>query len=377
MATTAPNQIPSGSYDGGAVSVVVSNRSSSDPRPGAFFDQNFAAAAPVHFHELDDKKFLGLFSRRWYGSSRPTDATDPNLFSSYTEDNSPSWAIFDGSNGNHLSIPGQYGINPPTGISCDSRVLVGACSRANSYLYMLQSYTVSGTKFGVVSHFHIDPNTWQVNLVGEEKISSIVVGAETIVFDRGIKHNVSYLHFAGRDSLNRVYLARKNWGFAGKALKTEYQSDKGWTEDPLKIKPLKTSGGYLTSAGPIGFGEYRGKVWASVVGNNSGVMTAQFYTSSGLWDAWTPENRPYPLGTEGTSYLGGTAYLQPMLRAHPSRLSPSCVTGIPLLYVTKKASGGNTAIDITWDLWPVPAQSATRKFTSEAMLKVTSATTAT
>jgi hypothetical protein len=237
---------------------------------------------------------------------------------------------------------------------------------------MLQSYTVSGTKFGVVSHFHIDPNTWQVNLVGEEKLSNIVVGSETIVFDRGIKYNLSFLHFAGRDSLNRVYLARKNWGFAGKVPTTEYQSDKGWTDDPSKITPLRTPGGYLTSAGPISFGEYRGKIWASVVKNSSGAMTAQLYTSSGLWDTWTPDNNPYALGTEGTSYLGGTAYLQPMLRANPSRLGPSCITGIPLLCTTKRASGGNTAIDIAWDLWPVIAQNANRIFTSEAVLEVTS-----
>ncbi len=355
MATYAFNQVPLNSHDDSAVSVAVSNRSATDSRPGAFFSGDFAAVAPVHFHALGGGKFFGIFAQRWYAITRPSNASDPNLFDSYEVDSQPSWAIFDGINGNAYPIPGQSPINPETEIPYDTRSVVSACSRTNNYLYLMQSYTKSGNTFGVISHFHISPVTGEVNLVGEDTIPTVVVGGETITFNRGVKHTITYLNFVGTDSTGKVYYARKNWGWIGRSTKIEYQSDKGWTEDYSKLVPLKTSdGGYLTTAGPVSFADYRGKTWISTVKNNSGTMTAQLYVSSGsLWDVWKPDNYPYPLGTVGTTYLGGTAYLQPMLRANATAVPPTCVTGIPMVIATKVISGDNEGINLSWDLWPI------------------------
>lgn len=372
MATSPPIQVPAHSYDDSAVSVVVANRNSADPRPGAFFDSDFAAASPVYFHVLGGGKVFGVFSERWYSAA--TDSSDPILFSDYAVDANPSWAIFDGANGHHLSVPGQYGINPPTGISPD-RKLMGACSRTNSYLYLLQSATVSGETFGIVSHYHINPVTWQVNLLGEDKLSNVSVGEETVIFDLGVKYNSIYLTFIGRDSQNRLYLARKNWGHIGQVPKVEYQSDKGWSEDHSKLVPLRTPTGTLTSAGPVSFADYRGRSYMAVVLDDAGEMSAQVYSSGGLWDSWTPQKNPYYLGTQGTSYLGGTVYLQPALRANPPVVSSSAVTGIPLVYAKKKTSGDNAGIEIVWDLWPI-SNNSVPVISGEASLNVMTTETA-
>lgn len=374
MATSPPIQVPAHSYDDSAVSVVVANRNSTDPRPGAFFDSDFSAASPVYFHVLGGGKIFGVFSQRWHSVTLPTDAVDPILFGEYTVDTNPSWAIFDGANGHHLSVPGQYGVNPPTGIASD-RTLMGACSRTNTYLYLLQSATVSGESFGVVSHYHINSVTWQVNLIGEDKLSSVIVGDETVVFDLGIKYNSIYLTFVGRDSQDRLYLARKNWGHIGQVPKVEYQSDKGWSEDHTKLVPLRTPSGPLTSVGPVSFADYRGRAYMAVVLEDAGEMSAQVYSSSGLWDLWTPLKNPYYLGTQGTSYLGGTAYLQPALRANPPIVSSSAVTGIPLVYAKKKISGDNAGIDISWDLWPI-SNNSVPAISGESSLAVTADKTA-
>lgn len=352
MATSPPIQVPVHSYDDGAVSVVVANRSSTDSRPGAFLDTDFSAVAPVYFHALGGGKFLGVFAERWHSVTRHD--TDPNLFTDYAVDSEPSWAIFDGSNGHRLNIAGHYGLNPPTKVSVESRVLTGACGRTNTYLYLMQSATANADTFGVISHYHINTVTWQVNLVGEEKLSNVSVGEETVIFDLGVKYNAIYLTFVGRDSQNRLYLARKNWGHIGQApKKMEYQTDKGWTEDPSRLVPLRTPAGALTSVGPVSFADYRGRAYMSVVSEESGEMSAQVYSSCGLWDAWTPLKNPYYLGTQGTSYMGGTAYLQPSLRANSSMVSASAITGIPMVYATKNISGSDTGIDLTWDLWPI------------------------
>jgi hypothetical protein len=369
VSVSRANQNSIASYDVAGVSTIFSTRTTSDSRPGAFFDADFSAVVPTYFHQMDQEHYLGLFSRRWYGATRPTNATSHNFFSAYSIDASPSWAIFNASNGHHLPIPGQFGINPPTAVPYSSRVLVGACSKGSVYLYMLQSYNASGETFGVVSLFNTNSDVWNVNLVGEEKIPNIVVGSEKIIFDRGIRCTDTHLNFAGRDSLNRVYLARKEWGFVGKFLKFEYQSEAGWTEDPLKIKPLKTPTGDLVSAGPISFCNYGGKVWASVVVDNSpAAMGAQVYGCRGMWEAWVPENLPYSLG-QGTSYIGGLCF-QPMLRADPSKVGETCTTAIPLTYATVQTTGSNSALNVSWDLWPVPVYGLDRKLSSEAVLDV-------
>lgn len=370
-------QVPPSSYDDSAVSVAVADRSTTDYRAGAFFTEDFAAVSPVYFHNLGGGKFFGIFAQRWHTATRPSNVSDPNLFNSYTVDSEPSWAIFDGVNGNRYAIPGQSPTNPDTDISYDTRSVVAACSRTSNYLYLLQSFTESGSTFGVVSHFHISPLTGEVNLVGEQSIPNVVTADEQMVtFNRGVKYNITYLTFVGTDSSGKIYYARKNWGSIGRLGKIEYQSDKGWTEDYSKIAPLKTSGGYLTTAGPVSFADYRGKTWISTVKNDGGTMTAQLYVSSGaLWDVWTPDHHPYPLGTQGTTYMGGTAYLQPMLRANASAVAPSCVTGIPLVYATKVISGDNSSIKINWDLWPIKS-SGLPSTSSEASLSVNSESTA-
>ena len=376
MATSAPNQVPLDSYDDSAVSIVVSDRSATDSRPGSFFTSDFAAVSPVHFHALGGGRFFGVFAERWHTTTRPSGASNPNLFDSYEVDSQPSWAIFDGINGNRYPIPGQSAINPETSISHDTRSVVAACGRTGNYLYLLQSFTSSGTTFGVIAHYHINDLTGEVNLVGEQAIPNIEIDSETIVFNRGVKYNITYLTFVGTDSSGKIYYARKNWGTIGRAGKIEYQSDRGWTEDHSKIAPLKASSGYLVTHGPVSFADYRGKTWISTVQNNSGTMTAQLYTSSGaLWDHWKPDNYPYPLGEEGSTYLGGTAYLQPMLRGNPSVVAPTCITGLPMVYATKVIDGDNEGIKINWDLWPIKS-SGVPTTSSTASLSVNSDATA-
>lgn len=375
MATTISSSgISPESLDAHGISISVSDRQASAPLHGSFCDSDFATAVPVHFHNLDGTKFIGLFSQRWHAAPRTT--TDPNSFSSHTVDSSPSWAAFDGLNGHHYSIAGQYGPNPTTKVSYDSRVLTGACSRNSTYLYLMQRYTSGGATFGVVSHFHINPLTWQMNLLGEEVISDITVGSQKVSFGQGIKYEDPYLIFAGTDASGNVYLARKNWGYIGGPQKTEYQSGRGWSQDPSQALPLKTStGASLTSAGPVSFGSYRSKTWISVLENNSGEMTAKIYGSSGLWDSWAIENSAsYNLGTSGSTYLGGTVCFQPVLRPNTARVSETCISAIPIVYAVRNVS--NTSINIKWDLWPVPISGSRRIISTGASLGVSVGVTA-
>jgi hypothetical protein len=378
MATTFSTGGPAvESLDAHGISVSVSPN-------GSFFDSDFAAAIPVHFHNLDGKKFLGVFSQRWHSGSRSS--SDPNMFSAYTVDSSPSWAVFDGINGQHYNIAGQFGPNPPTKISHSSRVLTGACSHNNSYLFLMQRHTANGSTFGVVSHFHIHPLTWQVSLIAEEAISDIYVGTSKIAvtFGQGIKYEGSYLIFAGSDSLGRIYMARKNWGklggsqkrapsrgYAGVSQSLEYLSDKGWSQDSTSALPIKdVDGAYITSAGPVSFGSHRSTTWISVLENAAGVMTARVYESSGLWSSWTKQGSAYGLGTVGSTYLGGTVFFQPVLRPNASRLSETCVSAIPVVYSTKGISGSNSSISTRWDLWPVPISGKRRAISADANLGV-------
>lgn len=376
MATSASIQKPDTSYDANAVSIVVSDRSSSDARPGSFFSSDFAAVSPVHFHPLGDGKVMGVFAKRWHGATRPENSNDPNLFEDYEVDELPSWTIFDQSNGNHYSIPGQSGINTPASGTYSSRVAVGGCSRTNSYVYLLQSVVKGGVTSGLISHYHINPVTWQVNLLGEEELASVQLGSETVTFNLGVKHNITYLTFVGKNSLGQLFLARKNWGFIGSPGAVEYQGERGWSEDPSNLFPLKSSSGFLTSAGPVSMAEHQKRTFMSVVEEDDGEMSARIYTSVGLWDAWSPLNHPYPLGTQGSSYLGGTAYLQQALRANPLLLSTSGLNGIPLVYALKRTSEGGAAISIKWDLWPITVPGASRSIAGDASLDASVAPTA-
>ena len=378
MATRASQQVPSYSYDDDAVSVSVSNRSSSDPRPGSFLSGDFAAVSPVYFHNLGGGKYFGVFSRRWHSVSYPHGASDPNMFSSYAEDTTPSWAIFDGKNGHRSIIPGHGSNNITTNVS-GTRTLSGACGRANSYLYVLQSCTSGGTTNGVISHYFINPVIGQVNLLGEETIPNATVNGETVVFDRGVKYGPTYLNFVGHGlTSGKMYLSRKNWGRIGTAASPiEYQGAKGWLTDPSTAAPLVDSTGTpLTTAGPVSFADYQGRTWMSTTQNSSGVMTSQIYSSAGLWEGWTPQGQPYPLGTTGSSYLGGTAHLQPSLRANQARVGATSVSGIPVCWATKSSSGSNSGISIHWDLWPVNVPNAARLVTAGANLTVSPAPSA-
>lgn len=359
MATSPPDQIPESSCDASAVSIVVSNRSMTDPRLGAFANDDFAAFSPVYFQQLTANKFLGVFSQRWYDATLPANPTNPNLFSSRSIDSAPSWAIFDGANGNHYEIEGHYGFNPPTRIGNTGRTLIGACSRTNTYLYLLQSFTnnvtvdgiVTAVTFGVVSHYHINPVTWQVSLLTEDTIPSVTLDSgATVTFNKGIKYENPYVVFYGSDSSGNLYCARKNWGRIGSTIyPMEYQSDRGWGTSSSSLMPLKsTNGTNLTTAGPVSVITYHKNSYMSVVKNNSGQISAQVYCSKGLFDPWRPVNAPYSLGTSGTTYLGGTAYFQPALQPHPSLAS---VGGVPIVYSTKAVSGSNQGISISWDLW--------------------------
>lgn len=375
MATTFSSGAPAtGSYDAHGISVSVSPT-------GSFFDSEFAAAIPIHFHNLDGTKFLGVFSQRWHSVSRST--TDPTMFTSYTVDSSPSWAVFDGINGQHYSISGQYGPNPPTKIAYASRILTGACSHNNTYLFLMQRYTDSvGSTFGVVSHFHINPLTWQVSLLAEEQISDIYVGtSKTVVtFGKGIRYEGYYLIFAGTDSSGNIYLARKNWGYIGGPQKLEYLSDRGWGQDSTTAVPIKdVDGTNITSAGPVSFGSYRSKTWISVLENTAGVMTAQVYGSSGLWNSWTQETtqQPYALGTVGSTYMGGTVCFQPVLRPNTDRVSETCISAIPIVYSVQGVSGSNRSINTKWDLWPVPVSGSRRIISIGASLEVSASSSST
>jgi hypothetical protein len=370
--------VPETSYDSAGISIVMSNRSATDPRLGSFFDGDFDAAVPIHFQRLEGDRFMGVFSERWSSGVRPTNPADPNLFATYTIDTKPSWAIFDAVNGNHYQIPAQEGLNPPTRIEGNDRTATAACSRTNTYLYLLQRFSGDQSSpsvpFSAVSHYQINTVSWQVNLLTEEKIPSVlvggnvvgdrVVGGKTVLFDRGIHCGETFLSFVGADSTGVLYLARKNWGYVGRSPGAiyetspfiEYQTDKGWTQDASKAVSLKAFDGTpLTSVGPVDLTEVRGKTYMSVVENDGqGNVSAQVYVSRGLYDSWRPEGTPYSLGVLGTTYLGGTLYFQPNLRATGNRDASS----VPFNYATKVVSGENRAIKISWDIWPHRVMSA-------------------
>lgn len=375
MPTSAPDQVPAHSYDDGAVSISVSNRSATDPRPGAFFDGDFSAVSPVHFHNLGGGKYLGIFSHRWYGASHSS--SDPNLFSSYEVDSSPSWIIFDGKNGHHVSIPSHGGVGVTTNVPSDTRFVTGACSRSSNYLYVLQSCSLGGVSFGVMSHYHINNVTDNVNLLAEEVMAGVAVDGETVVFDRGLWCSTTHLNLVGRGSVSgNMFLARKHWGRIGQPTQREYQSARGWFTGSSRAVPLHDfNGAVLTTAGPVSVTEYQGKTWMSVVRDDSGDKSAQVYSSAGLWDGWAPQGQPYPLGNAST-YLGGTAYFQPSLRPNRSMVGQTSLSGVPIVSSVKAVSGGDEGISINWDLWPIPIANGSRVVSSEASLGVSSSPSA-
>jgi hypothetical protein len=370
VSTSPVVQIPTTSLDANGVSIVAGPKSLLTQQAGQIFNPTtFAAGVPVYFHPLGGQRFVGLYSQRWYGAT--SIATDPNYYSAYSVDSNPNWIGFDGTMGSTFQVSGQAGFNPPTNTPGTLTLTAGA-SRSNTYIYTLNTVVNGSNTTALVQNFHV-ANVGSVRLIAEETIPNATVGGSTVLFNQGLEFSTPYLYYAGTNSSNQVFLARKNWGAVGQSgppptrltapkgtsppgSSWTYQTSTGWSGDNTQAMPLKTVGGIMTSVGPISFGSYRDRTFISTVHVSGSTVTGQVYVSRGLYDTWQPVGSPIALGTIGTTYLGGGVQLQPALQASPTNVivtSAANVTAIPYVTAVKATVSGNSSIVVTWGLLPV------------------------
>lgn len=357
MSRTNPGQVPANTVDLFGLSLCTATKSSSDVRAGSIYEpMNLAAAAPVFFHHLNANRFLALFSQRWTGSTFST--AHPGYGTGYTVDNTPSWVVVDATTG-HVSLVG--GTTPyiiPMQMAHDSRKLEAAASRSD-YLYLLNTVTVGSVNTAVIQHLHRNPDTGLVQVIDEETIPTVTADSQTVRFNRGVYLGSPYLYFFGSGAAdNAVYMARKAWaGIGSSAFFWEYYHGTGWSTDVSEMSTvIKIDGTNLTTVGPISVGLYSEQVWISTVQASGSARSSQLYKQTADLK-WSSKGTPIALGTNGTTYLGGTYQLQSQVPANPDATitsNTSNATAFPALVFMKDTVSSTDTIKVMWSLWPVP-----------------------
>jgi len=354
MATTVTPQSVT-ALDTAGVTTVTTTVNAAHPQQGRFYNSTtWAAANPIWFHPtFASGVYLMLAARRWYAATPST--TTPGSYSSYSEDTAPCWCLFNAVTGSRTDVSNAV-THMPRRVTASSATLTGAASRAPNYVYPLLSATVNGTRCGVLQHFTLT-TSGSVTLVAEE----VLPATSTVVFDKGVQYDTPYLMVYGTDSSGNVYRMRKHWGRVGVNTTSpafsklpvgigtgtaswEYYTGQGYSVDASEAAPLlpvddstsTTAGHHLTSIGPLSFASLGKNTVLTTVMVSSGAVTGQAWVSrSGR--PFTRLGSPVPLGTQGSSYLGGGMQLQPQLHA----LSDSSV-----LYVS--TIKGNGSLLTSW-----------------------------
>ncbi|QDH91808.1 hypothetical protein SEA_PHRAPPUCCINO_133 [Mycobacterium phage Phrappuccino] len=339
---TVRTQTSATSLDADGITEVTATRTDGMGHRGIIYDaETLAAAVPVHFHPLTPGRYLMAFAERWHGAI-PSES-DPGAFTDYARDLTPGWIIVGASGtrtppGRGMAIPGATG------------QLTAACSRGNTYLYVLTS-SLDGLQ-ARVQLFRWSPDRDIVVAVSEE----ILPRVGNVVFDLGLFLTGTQLTFVGSDRLTgQLFFARKPWGRIG-ANRTamrgqdrseiddpswQYYTGTGWSRDPGELAPLP-----MTSHGPVSMAAYRDTIYLAVVGEQEDERLGQVWAST-KGRPYRSVGEPVSLGTTGEGYVGAGLQLQPQLRAQASELS------IPYVTTVHEIDGDAHRLNTSWGLWQV------------------------
>ena len=293
-----------------------------DTRHGTIYDPvSLAAGSLVHCHPLQSGDYVLLFRSRWTEATRSLDG--PQRYSSYTESTAPSWVTVSPATG----IAGVV-TEIPTRIGGD-RALNGACSRVN-YIYTVG--TVGGQGYVALHSASRDRSL----LLRSEELLPVVSG---VTFGYGCYLDGNYLVVVGRDDDDdRIYLARRRWGFIGSGEAAEpwyFRGERGWLADADYLSPVTSKAGVpITSVGPVSVIKGRDRTWMSTVAYADNAYTALVYTSRTVDDAWVLDGDPADLGFDG-DYRGGGLFFQPQLPANISALPSGSSSGVPYVISTR------------------------------------------
>lgn len=351
MATGSAPQLHPDSIDTLGLSVIAGSKVAEDGRYGLIYNPTtLAAAAPVHFH-LAASRVLGLFSRVWTTGEGSEDS--PGYYSDYTESTVPHWAMID------LSGSAKDVGPMPMRTAHTTRTLVSATSRLDLF-WALNAVTNGSVNSAVVQFFRRNTSgTFQVQ--EEETLPTFNVAGQPVLFNRGVYLDAPNMVFFGsRSSGNEVYLARKRWeriGTVSVEAPWQYQTDTGWSSDPDDAVALQTSvTTALTTVGPISVGSYRDRRYITTVAADGSNRVARVYVSRGLHDPWNHVDS-IALGAVGSTYLGGTLYLQPHLGAVSTLdelQDPANATAFPSVRSLLSEVELEAAIQVTWGIQQIP-----------------------
>lgn len=314
MATFMIRQVLPGSVDAAGVSTASTTCDTADPRTGQMYNPvTLAAADPVWFHRLPDGRYVGLFARKLVNAIlADPQPGGPLVYSTATDSYTPSWAVFDPTSGAVTNIE-----TIPTEVE-GQRVLRAAASRGG-YLFTLSTIGDEA----LLQHFRVGPR------------HTLILQAEEIVpggLGMGLHVENNDLWVFG-DLNGKLTLARKNWGRVGQNasvnpfLRWRYRTVRGWSFNVADLAPLA---GDIPVTGPVSVAKSGMRYYLTMpvytppkpavaaVGSKPaspevpGHWDARTWTSRAVDSAWKPHPFTVPLGGD-TTYIGGTARLQPQL----------------------------------------------------------------
>lgn len=405
-------QVDPDSLDIDGVTIATARPALSNSRLGSAYASFFQAAHPVWFHPIYDGRFLMINSLTW-NAGAPIGGI-PGGYSSPTVSTVPSWLLVNGPSG-RASPPVEI---PFLTSGLSDQVVIGGASRPLAALYLLHQATYGGSANAVLQRISVNPNgsitpaqeevlpklgrrsddsTWvslpwspptgatpQIPQVTESQdgyaFSSVSVVAQhvqaaaptitnTVIFNRGVRLATPYIYVYGGDAAGNVYCIRKTWGkvgintkfrespqthpgIAGTQVGWEYYvAGKGYSPDPTHLTPLDN----LTTTGPMSFADFSRRSLATTVVSAGASRLGQFWVANS-GRPWVKAGAPISLGsTVGTTYLGGTIQLQPLLGANPAAaaMTATVEAGIPYVTSTKVAVAGGNAIDTAWNIQPI------------------------
>jgi hypothetical protein len=314
VSSESSTQVPPSSIDRLGLSVATSSQDIDIPRQGVIYDPiNLGAGRLVHIHP-SSTDYVALFKERWHGG---TLGLLPQHYTSHSVDLTPYWVLF---NPVYGTIKYQGPI--PTRSPYTSRVLQAATSR-NDYLFTLESRDGEG----FIQHFR-NTQGLGIELMEEETIPR----AGEVVFDKGLFCWKDLLCVYGTDDSGKLYVIRKPWSRigvmknAGDTAVWRYQTDRGWSLDPLEAVPIN-----ISSEGPVSYASYRDKSYLSV--HSDGAIN--IYVSRGLYDPWK-KVKTYP-NTEDFYF-----------QTHLALSEFETVMGFLYITSTGQVEGSEESISVSW-----------------------------
>ena len=348
MASGSPAQVHEDSLDSLGLSVVTSSKIAGDDRYGLAYEPNrLAAAVPVFFQPIDNTRYLAIFSQRW--TAGVESRTTPGYYSAYTASQVPSWAIVDARTGATSNV-GDLPMRTP-----HTATRLTAVANRSDFFWALNMVT-NGAMSAVVQVFRRSVDTDGLQITNEETLPSFSVAGQKVMFNWGLYFDAPHLYFFGsRADTTDVYLARKGWGRIGVTAAEapwEFQTPKGWSSDSSEAWPLLTAdGSTLKTVGPVSSAVRQGRRFITTVSANGTARVAQHWVSRGLSDPWTAFGTDVPLGSLGSTYVGGGLYYQSQVPT--SSVAQSDSTAFLAVKSVKSTVSSQDAILTSWSLEPV------------------------